>query len=65
MSLPVDGHVHTEWSWDAPRGAMERTCARAVELGLPAVAFTEHLDRTAWPAPADEPYLVSLPARTG
>jgi len=23
---------------------MERTCARAVELGLPSVAFTEHAD---------------------
>lgn len=27
---------------------MERTCARAVELGLPAVAFTEHADYTPW-----------------
>jgi histidinol-phosphatase (PHP family) len=27
---------------------MERTCARAVELGLPAVAFTEHVDFTDW-----------------
>jgi hypothetical protein len=27
---------------------MERTCARAVELGFPAVAFTEHADHTAW-----------------
>jgi histidinol-phosphatase (PHP family) len=27
---------------------MERTCARALELGLPAVAFTEHVDRTPW-----------------
>jgi histidinol-phosphatase (PHP family) len=25
---------------------MERSCARAVELGLPAIAFTEHLDHT-------------------
>jgi histidinol-phosphatase (PHP family) len=46
--LPADGHVHTEWSWDAPAGSMERTCARAVELGLPAVAFTEHVDFTTW-----------------
>ena len=37
---PADGHVHTEFSWDAPGGSMERTCARAVHLGLPAVAFT-------------------------
>jgi histidinol-phosphatase (PHP family) len=36
--------VHTEWSWDAPRGDMERSCARALELGLPAIAFTEHAD---------------------
>ena len=42
--LAADGHVHSEWSWDAPDGAMERTCARAVDLGLPAVAFTEHVD---------------------
>jgi histidinol-phosphatase (PHP family) len=27
---------------------MERTCARAAALGLPAVAFTEHADNTAW-----------------
>jgi histidinol-phosphatase (PHP family) len=27
---------------------MERTCARALDLGLPAVAFTEHADYTAW-----------------
>jgi histidinol-phosphatase (PHP family) len=27
---------------------MEGSCARAVELGLPAIAFTEHLDHTVW-----------------
>lgn len=48
MALPADSHVHSEWSWDAPDGSMERTCARAVEMGLPAVAFTEHADYTAW-----------------
>lgn len=42
--LPADNHVHSEWSWDAPLAAMERTCERAVELGLPAIAFTEHAD---------------------
>ncbi|MEW1838684.1 PHP domain-containing protein [Nonomuraea angiospora] len=47
MGLPADNHVHSEWSWDAPNGSMERTCARAVESGLPAVAFTEHVDFTA------------------
>ncbi len=36
--------MHTEWSWDAPRGSMERSCERAIELGLPAIAFTEHAD---------------------
>lgn len=46
MELPGDGHVHTEWSWDADRGSMDLTCARAVELGLPSVAFTEHVDFT-------------------
>jgi histidinol-phosphatase (PHP family) len=40
--------VHTEWSWDTATGDMERTCARAVELGLPAVAFTEHVDHVSW-----------------
>ena len=44
----ADGHVHTEFSWDAPDGSMERTCARAVHLGLPAVAFTEHVDYSRW-----------------
>ncbi|MEU4420502.1 PHP domain-containing protein [Actinoplanes sp. NPDC024001] len=56
MALPPDSHVHSEWSWDAPLGSMERTCARAVEIGLPAIAFTEHVDHTAWPAPVDGPY---------
>ncbi|MGI3781696.1 MAG: PHP domain-containing protein, partial [Janthinobacterium lividum] len=46
--LPLDGHVHSEWSWDAVSGDMEATCVRAVELGLPAVAFTEHVDHTRW-----------------
>jgi histidinol-phosphatase (PHP family) len=51
-SYPPDGHVHTEWSWDAPRGSMEQTCARAVELGLPSIAFTEHAEFGVW-APLD------------
>jgi histidinol-phosphatase (PHP family) len=46
--VQADNHVHTQWSWDAIHGDMDRTCARAVELGLPAVAFTEHLDHTVW-----------------
>jgi histidinol-phosphatase (PHP family) len=48
LMLPADGHVHSEWSWDAPGGSMERTCARAVAIGLTAVAFTEHADYTPW-----------------
>src|SRR5215207_9604578 len=48
MSYPADSHVHTEWSWDASDGSMQRSCARAVELGLPSIAFTEHVDHTVW-----------------
>jgi histidinol-phosphatase (PHP family) len=44
--LPSDRHVHSEWSWDAPDGSMERTCERAVELGLRSVAFTDHAEFT-------------------
>jgi histidinol-phosphatase (PHP family) len=47
--LPPDSHVHTEWSWDAVNGSMERTCARARELGLRSLAFTDHADFTRWP----------------
>lgn len=48
-----DRHVHTQWSWDAAFGDMEATCAHAVALGLPALAFTEHADFNAWlPCPA-------------
>jgi histidinol-phosphatase (PHP family) len=46
---PVDNHVHTEWSWDAPREAsMARSCEQAMAVGLPGVAFTDHLDFTTW-----------------
>lgn len=46
--LPADNHVHSEWSWDARSGSMEQSCARAVDFGLPAIAFTEHFDLTRW-----------------
>jgi len=48
VTMPADGHVHSEWSWDAVNGSMHQTCALAVSVGLPAVAFTEHADYTPW-----------------
>ena len=39
-----DFHVHTQFSWDAPGGDLEGSCRRALELGLPAIAFTDHAD---------------------
>lgn len=49
MALPGDGHVHSEWSWDTggpteAAGQMWRACERAAQIGLPAIAFTDHLD---------------------
>ena len=48
-SLPPDNHVHSQFSWDALAGSMEATCERAVQIGLPGLAFTEHADFTPWP----------------
>ncbi|MGI8868068.1 MAG: PHP domain-containing protein [Mycobacteriales bacterium] len=55
MSLPADTHVHSEYSWDTggptsptATGSMQRTCERAVKIGLPAVVFTDHLDLVGW-----------------
>jgi histidinol-phosphatase (PHP family) len=46
---PPDNHVHTHFSWDTPEtSTMRRACERAVAEGLPAIAFTEHLDFTVW-----------------
>lgn len=54
--LPPDNHVHSQFSWDTgAEASMERTCARAVELGLPAIAFTEHVDFTEWGAHDNPP----------
>jgi histidinol phosphatase-like PHP family hydrolase len=52
MLLAGDGHVHSEWSRDtggpsAAAGRMEAMCRRALKIGLPALAFTEHLDSPA------------------
>lgn len=47
--LPADNHVHSQFSWDTGvHASMADTCRRAVEVGLPAVAFTEHVDFTEW-----------------
>ena len=56
MGLTGDGHVHSEWSFDVglgdphsnAAGRMDSMCRRAVQIGLPALAFTEHLDITSW-----------------
>ena len=52
-SLPPDNHVHSQFSWDALTGSMEATCERAVQIGLPGLAFTEHADYTSWPVGPD------------
>jgi histidinol-phosphatase (PHP family) len=53
FALPADDHVHTQWSWDTATGDMAATCARAIALGLPSVAFTEHADFASLTIPAD------------
>lgn len=45
---PFDGHVHSEWSWDAIDGSMHEACRRAEALGLDGIAFTEHVDFGSW-----------------
>lgn len=49
--FPSDRHVHSEWSWDAPFGSMEKTCEHAMQLGIRSIAFTEHADFTSWSLP--------------
>jgi histidinol-phosphatase (PHP family) len=49
--LPADGHVHSQWSYDTDgHASMAGASARALAIGVPAIAFTEHLDFTAWEA---------------
>jgi histidinol-phosphatase (PHP family) len=69
---PVDGHVHSEWSWDATEGSMHEACQRATELGLDGIAFTDHVDFGSWAVLtsdlADYPHLrqfVDQPVPTG
>jgi histidinol-phosphatase (PHP family) len=52
--VPPDSHVHSEWSWDAPRGAMIETCEQAIRVGLRSLAFTDHADFTNWVDTRDE-----------
>lgn len=59
MTLPADTHVHSEYSWDTggpavAAGTMERTCERALKIGLPTVVFTEHLDLVGWRIDVDD-----------
>jgi histidinol-phosphatase (PHP family) len=46
LATLIDGHTHSQFSWDAPEGAMADSCRRAQELGLGGIAFTEHADLT-------------------
>jgi histidinol-phosphatase (PHP family) len=43
---------------------MEASCAQAIELGLPSIAFTEHVDATRWVLTAEAESLMP-PARIG
>ncbi|HEY4465047.1 MAG TPA: PHP domain-containing protein [Streptosporangiaceae bacterium] len=51
MVVPPDNHVHSEWSYDTTdEASMTGACERALEAGVPAIAFTEHLDFSTWRA---------------
>lgn len=53
-NLPADDHVHSQFSWDAAAtGSMFDSCRQAVDIGLPSVAFTEHIDLTPWFVPKE------------
>ncbi len=53
QALPMDNHVHTEWSWDASTAVMEKACEEAIRIGLPAISFTDHADFTTWAFPGE------------
>jgi histidinol-phosphatase (PHP family) len=45
--LPADNHVHSEFSYDTTAEAsMTRSCEQALAVGVPSVAFTEHMEFT-------------------
>lgn len=45
VRLPADDHVHSEFSYDTgAEASMLAACERAVALGLPSIAFTEHVE---------------------
>ena len=51
----IDGHAHSQFSWDASDGSMDASCRRACEHGLGGIAFTEHADLTDWKLPPGVP----------
>jgi hypothetical protein len=56
--LPADSHVHSQWSYDTfCSTSMAAACERALELGVPAVAF----HRSTWTSPAP---LLATPSRS-
>ncbi|MDX6255677.1 MAG: histidinol-phosphatase family [Frankiales bacterium] len=45
VRLPADDHVHSQFSYDTGEAAsMREACEQAVAMGLPSVAFTEHVE---------------------
>lgn len=66
MRLPVDSHVHSQWSYDTgPDASMRQACQQAVAVGLPAIAFTEHVDHLQWAeGDADGGLALDYPAYT-
>lgn len=63
--LPADNHVHSRWSWDtAETSTMEQECRWAIRRGIPAVAFTEHVDFTDW-TPGDRSASLEVGDRPG
>jgi histidinol-phosphatase (PHP family) len=43
MNIPLDYHIHTQFSPDGS-ATLEETCRRAIELGIPEIGFSEHWD---------------------